>query len=396
MIVKKTKTDFSSVHDCLEDYLNRNLLVMASSAILQGQDVVDFYLTGYQDRENKVRLSEDSIYRIFSNTKLISSVAAMCLWEEGKFKLNDPLYEYIPQFKNLVVLKEDSLDPNETEPLSSHATVKNLMTHTAGFTYGLFLESPIDSVYTTKRVLDPRSTLSEMVTKLETIPLANQPGKRWRYSVSVDILGRLIEIWSGKSFGEFLHERIFEPLSMKDTDFYVPEEKQQRFCVSYDPANLLDPMERGLTVGNDGMMGGYTAQKPFESGGGLVSTLPDYTRFMQMLMGGGIIGEERVIQPETLELMHTNQLDEGVGVQLPNWHMPNTKFGLGFAIKEAPMEGEPKEAIGEYHWGGLAGTHTWISPKLNIAALVFTQRMFGFWHPFSLDYKNSVYKAFTK
>ncbi|MCY4656349.1 MAG: serine hydrolase [Gammaproteobacteria bacterium] len=392
----KTNPDFSAVHRSLQDYIERDLLVMASSVILRGQQIIDFHMTGYQDREEEIPLAEDSIFRIFSNTKLITNVAAMMLWEEGAFSLEDKLYEYIPEFKNLVVLKKGSTDPTETEPLQQHATIKNLLTHTAGFSYGLFQESPVDLLYVGNGILSPKYTVEEMVSQLSQIPLANQPGFRWQYSVGVDVLGRLIEIWSGMSFGDFLRERIFKPLNMTDTDFYVPPEKANRFCAIYDPADMLDPMVPGLNLGTDGLVGGYLPGKPFESGGGgLVSTISDYTKFMQMLMGEGTLGDVTLLKPDTLRMMHTNQLEPGISVQLPNWEMPNTKFGFGFAIKESPMAGEPDAAIGEFHWGGLAGTHTWISPRLGIAALVFTQRMFGFWHPFSHEYKRLVYEALT-
>ena len=394
MKASQSTYDFSPVHDSLQNYIDNDLLVMASSIVLKGQDIIDLHVTGHQNREEGIPLEQDSIFRIFSNTKLLTSVAAMMLWEEGAFDLEDPLYTYIPAFETLQVLKEGSQDPSQTEQLTRHATIRNLMTHTAGFSYGLFVESPVDEIYMANKVLNPQSTLEQMVDSLGSIPLANQPGKRWQYSVSVDILGRLIEIWSGMSFGAFLRKRIYEPLGMEDTDFFVPEDKHHRLCVIYDPVDLLDPMKPGLNPGSDAMMGGYLAPRALESGGGgLVSTIVDYTKFMQMLMGGGELNGTRVLKAETLEMMHSNQLEEGISVQLPNWHMPNTKFGLGFAIKEAPMQGEPNTAIGEYHWGGLAGTHTWIAPQLNVAALVFTQRMYGFWHPFSHDYKRLVYEA---
>ena len=396
MEIRTTDHDFSAVHESLQSYIDRELLVQASSIVLQGQDVIDFHLAGYQNREDGVKLAEDSIYRIFSNTKLITNVAAMILWEEGKFSLDDPLYEYIPEFRDLSVLRQGATDPSETEPLARAATIKNLVTHSAGFSYGLFLESPVDALYATNKVLSPGASLAEMITALSQIPLASQPGTRFQYSVSTDILGRLVEIWSGKSFSEFLQERIFEPLEMEDTGFWVPDSKQSRFCMIYDGADMLDPMKPGMTAGSDAMMGGYLAPKPMESGGGgLVSTITDYARFMQMLMGRGALGDARILQAETVDRMHTRHLDDGIAVQLPNWEMPNTTFGIGFAIKEAPMPGEPDGAIGEFHWGGLAGTHTWIAPRLNIAALVFTQRQFGFWHPFSHDYKRLVYQAVT-
>ena len=188
---------FDAIHQSLDEYIERDLLAMGSSVILEGQNVVDSYVTGFQNREQAVPLSLDSVFRIFSNTKLLTSVAAMTLWEEDKFKLSDPVAQYIPQFEQLKVLKPDSTDRSDTEPLEKQATVKNLMTHTAGFSYGIFLESPVDALYAANGVLHPQGTLEEMVDKLVSIPLAYQPGRRWQYSVSTDILARLVEIWSG-------------------------------------------------------------------------------------------------------------------------------------------------------------------------------------------------------
>ncbi|MBD3646749.1 MAG: beta-lactamase family protein, partial [Pseudomonadales bacterium] len=263
-----------------------------------------------------------------------------------------------------------------------------------GFSYGIFLESPIDAVYNERNLLGPNNTLANMVEQLGDVPLAYQPGKRWQYSVSADILAALIEVWSGKSFAEFLRERIFEPLDMPDTDFHVPEDKHDRFATNYVPVDPMDPMKPGLNAAPDQMLGNLMEPRPYTSGGGgLVSTIGDYTNFIRMLIAEGEGNGFRILKPETVRMMHTNQLPDGVQVQLPNWFMPDTVFGLGLAIKTAPADGEPPEAVDEFHWGGIAGTHSWIAPRANLAAIVFTQRLPGFWHPYYHDHKRLVYSA---
>jgi len=236
------------------------------------------------------------------------------------------------------------------------------------------------------------SSLEEMVDKLAALPLIFQPGARWNYSIGIDILGRLIEIWSGRTFRDFLRERLFEPLGMVDTDFHVPEEKHERLTTLYLPLDLRDNMKPGLKPCADLLIGSVREPKRFHSGGGgLVGTIGDYTRFIQMIVNGGEWQGRRYLTPSAVALMHTNLLPSGVAVKLPTWHMPNTVFGAGFAIKEAPAEGEPDSAIGEHHWGGMAGTHSWIAPRANLAGLIFTQRAYGFWHPFSHEFKRLAY-----
>lgn len=385
------------MHKAIQQYVDDNLLAGASAVVLKDNQPVDYKTWGHADIESGRPIEEDTIFRIYSNTKIITAVAAMILYEEGRFALDDPLEKYLPALANRVALKPGSTDLDDTEAARSKPTVRQVMCHNAGFSYGFLQESPVDAKYNELNMMQPDSTLEDMVEKLSTIPLAYQPGARWQYSVSSDILARLVEVWSGQTFIEFLKARIFDPLQMVDTDFYVPEAKHARLATNYAPVTPMQPMAPGLNVAPDVLVGGYLKPKRFMSGGGgLVSTLPDYTRFIRMLVAEGELDGARILKPETVALMHTNQLPQGVGVQLPNWVMPDTVFGIGLAIKTAPREGEPKEAIDEFHWGGMAGTHSWISPRAGLAALIFTQRLPGFWHPFSHDFKRLVYAAVVK
>lgn len=382
------------MHAAIQRYVDNNLLAGVASVVLKDNEIVDTKTWGYMDTESGREIRPDTIYRIYSNTKIITSVAAMCLWEDGCFDLDDPIEMHLPALANRQVLKEGATDPAETEPARTSPTVRQIMCHNAGFSYGIFMESPVDAIYNERNLTAPNNTLANMVEQLADIPLAYQPGKRWQYSLSTDILARLVEVWSGKAFVEFLKERIFEPLDMQDTDFYVPESKHARLATNYVPVDPMDPMKPGLNRAADQILGSLLEPRPFTSGGGgLVSTIGDYTNFIRMLMGEGEWNGARILKPETVRMMHTNQLPDGVQVQLPNWYMPDTVFGLGLAIKTAPRDGEPPEAIDEFHWGGIAGTHSFIAPRANLAAIVFTQRLPGFWHPYYHDYKRLVYRA---
>lgn len=382
------------MHAAMRRYIDEGLLSCISAVVLDGTDVVDRQHWGFMDLETAEPMHDGAIYRLYSSTKIVTALAAMTLFEEGRFALDDPLEKYLPELAKLQVLKPGAASVDDTEPAETAPTVRQVFCHNAGFSYGFLQESLVDQLYTQNDMLGPGATLAQKVTMLGELPLAYQPGRRWQYSVSSDVLARLVELWSGMKFSDFLKARIFEPLGMVDTDFFVPPQKADRLPTMYRPANMLDPTEPGLEPSEDVMIGTYLAPRAFESGGaGLVGTIGDYTTLVRMIMGGGEIDGVRILETETLEMMHTNHLPEGVGVQIVAWQMPDTVFGLGFAIKTAPAEGEPDAAIDEYHWGGMAGTHSWMSPRANIAGLVFTQRMPGFWHAFSQDFKRLVYQA---
>ena len=394
MNVRPNRYDFSPMHEALARRIEDGFLVMAATVVLEGQDVVDLHLAGHRDREAGASIALDSIYRIYSNTKPITSVAAMTLWEAGKFHLDDPVEKYLPALSGLTVLREGATDAADAQPLDTPPTVRQLMCHNAGFSYGFLMESPVDALYQAEGLLTGSLSLTEMAERLGKLPLAGRPGKRFQYSVATDVLARLVEVWSGQRFGDYLAASIFEPLGMVDTGFHVPAGKHSRFCANYAPVDPLDPLKPGIVAAPESLGGGYLEPKPFQSGGGgLVSTVGDYTRFVQMLMGDGALGDTRILDASTLAEMRRNQLPDGVAVEFPMWVMPGTVFGLGFAIKTAPAAGEPDAAVGEYHWGGMAGTHSWMSPAAGIAGIIFTQRLPGFWHPFSQDFKRLVYQA---
>lgn len=379
-------------------YVDQNILSHCVYLVLKGTDVVDYRSLGYMDLESKRPMQEDAIFRMYSNTKIVTSVAAMMLFEEGRFSLDDPVARFIPAFADMKVFRPDAQGPEDVEPARSPITMRQILSHSSGLSYG-FIEpaSLVDRAYAAAGVnalANADSTLEELCAILAKIPLAYQPGTSWRYSFATDVVARVVEVISGQRFDEYLAARIFRPLGMVDTDFYVPAEKHDRFTAMYAPTDFFQPMKGGLVKADDPHTGSYSKPKRMLSGGGgLVSTVSDYLAFLRAIINGGEWNGARLLKPETLALMRTNQLAPGVGVKFPMWEMTGTVFGLGFAIKEAPGPDEPASAIGEYHWGGMAGTHSWMAPRANIAGFCLTQRMPGFWHPFSHDFKRLVYAA---
>ncbi|HMO54855.1 MAG TPA: serine hydrolase domain-containing protein [Tepidiformaceae bacterium] len=397
MTATQTRADFSAMHERMQWYVDEEILSSCETVVLSGTEVVDHRRFGYMDIEAKQALREDAIYRMFSNTKIVTCVAAMTLFEEGKFSIDDPVSRFLPKFADMQVLKEGATSAAEVEPARSPMLIKQVLSHSSGLSYG-FLEpmSVVDQAYgaaglTLIGVND--ITLEQLCDALAGLPLAYHPGAMWRYSFGTDVTARSVEVISGQRFGDFLKERIFEPLGMVDTDFHVPPEKIHRLVTMYAPKEMLQPMKGGLNKADDPANSGWAAPKAMQSGGaGLVSTVSDYLTFLKMIVNGGEWNGVRILKPETLQLMRTNQLEPGVGVKFPMWAMEGTVFGLGFALKENPGADESPAAKGEYHWGGMAGTHSWMAPIPNVTGFCLTNRMPGFWHPFSHDFKRMVYE----
>ena len=328
--------------------------------------IVHFETYGYQDIEKKIPIEENTIFRIYSMSKPITGVALMMLYEEGKFHLSDPISKYIPEFKGLKVA-ENAWDP-ETELVDQkhEMTIRELMSHSAGLSYGIFSDSYVDKLYREADVLNYHSTLKEMVKSLSEIPLLYQPGEAYYYSIAVDVQSYLVEVLSGMSFRDYLKDRIFTPLGMMDTDFWVPKEKHDRFSQVYNrkKGEALRLSGEVATVDPNVF---YEPVTFFSGGGGLVSTTMDYMRLCQMLLNGGELDGVRILAPRTVNLMSQNQLPEGI--EGPG----GRDFGLDFAIINSGRDGN---SIGEYNWGGMAGTWFWIDP---VEDLVFVgmRQQFG-------------------
>jgi CubicO group peptidase (beta-lactamase class C family) len=320
---------------------------------------------GMRDLAARDRVEADDIFRIYSMSKPVTSVAVMMLYEEGRFFLDEPVGRYLPEFANLEVARlADATGPDNipTERATRPMTIRDLLRHTSGLTYGTFSNTVVDQVY---RQVNPagQATLAEMVAELGKIPLLYQPGSRWNYSLSTDVLGRLVEVLSGESFDDFLRERIFEPLGMGDTGFYVEPSERSRFAQLYGHAGA----ERTLEVVTARP---YAPEETFFSGGGgLVSTAEDYARFAQMLLNGGELDGARILSPATIALMTTDHLhDDGASFLAEGWG-----FGLGFTVKnQAALDGLP-DSVGTYYWFGVAGTSFWIDPAQDLIGIFMVQ-----------------------
>lgn len=385
--------DFDAVHAAMRRYVDADILAGVSSAVLVGRDLVDVNCVGWADKEKGIALRDDHLFRVFSNTKLITSCAALLLFEEGRFGLDDPIERFMPQLANRRVLKPGATALEDTEPARGPITIRHLMSHSSGLSYGLLDPgTTIYKAYNESKVLNPATPLSDMIDTLAGLPLVFHPGTGWEYSVATDVMARLVEIVSGRRFDTFIQSRILDPLGMVDTGFVVPEEKRARLAVYYAGADLVDPMKPGLTRADDAPYPqAYLRSFPrLSGGGGLVSTLPDMVALLRSLLPGG----PTLLKPETIALMMTNQLPEGTWIRFPTLgEIPGKAFGLAGALTLAPSSVDPKGSSGEFQWGGIAGTHWWISPGTNLAGLLMTQRQMAFWHPFSFEFKQLVYRA---
>ncbi|MBO9559793.1 MAG: beta-lactamase family protein [Caulobacter sp.] len=313
-------------------------------------------------------MTKDTIFRIYSQTKPVTGVAMMMLFEEGKWRLDDPVTKFVPEFAHLQVYKGQNPDGTFiTEPATRAPTMREIMSHTGGFAYGLRTDQPVEKAYRDSGLLGSK-TQAEFLDKLVKLPLASQPGTEWRYSVSVDIQGLIVERLSGMSLADFMKSRIFDPLKMTDTAFYVPTAKSDRLAALYIP----DPKSRKLVPADNFMVLDVTKPPAIASGGGgLVSTTADYARFAQMLLNGGQLDGARILSPGTIRLMASNHLSDIV-MAAPDASFSPAKgvgFGLDFAVVTNPARDGTLQGEGTYSWGGAAGTWFWIDPKNDLFML---------------------------
>jgi CubicO group peptidase (beta-lactamase class C family) len=325
--------------------------------------VVHLEATGKRELESGTPMQKDTIFRIYSMTKPITGVAMMMLFEQGKWQLNDPVSKYIPEFADLKVAKVDPANGSVTTVPSNHPmTMRELMSHSGGLTYGFFGGTAVDKQYVDNKVFDQSQPMQTFIERLGKTPLLFQPGERWHYSVSVDVQGYLVEKLSGQPFPEFLQQHVFGPLKMVDTAFYVPEAKMNRLAEFYFRG------KDGKTVKHPGVAD-YSKPPVFPSGGGgLVSTASDYMRFCQMLLNGGTLDGQRILSPLTVNLMRTNMLPQSAPTM-----GPGTGFGLDFAVIEDPAAGGGYGGEGAYFWGGYAGTWFWIDPVYQLIVIGMIQ-----------------------
>ncbi len=340
----------------MERHIEDGKLVGGLGVVACGDKIVFSETWGQRDREKKAPMTDDAIFRIYSMSKPITSVAAMILVEEGKLGLDDPIAKHLPELADLKVISQGKDEDGKTVfnevAVNRAPTIRDLLRHTSGFTYGFFGNTEVDKRYRNARVLVTDSTLKDTIDKLAKIPLLHQPGTRFQYSVSTDVLGRVVEVASGQTLAEFFERRIFEPLGMEDTFFTVPEEKLPRLAQMYAPNG-----SGGLKAANPLQSYRFvTASNRFYSGGGgLCSTAADYLTFCRMLLGDGQLGDVRILKAKTVRTMRSDQLGE--------INSGGFQFGLGFRI----------DPNGTYGWGGAAGTRFWIDPKNNLITIYMVQ-----------------------
>jgi CubicO group peptidase (beta-lactamase class C family) len=344
--------------------------------------VAHFSAIGYADVDKKQEMKTDSIFRLYSMTKPIASTALMILYEEGRFQMNDPLSKYIPEFGNLRVLRSPDAALDDTVPLASAPTVQDVLRHTAGFSHG-FQKNAVDAEYIKANVFDLNGSLAETISKLAKIPLLEQPGRRFIYSVGPDIQARLVEVLSGTSFDEFLEAHLFKPLGMKDTGFWVPPARVDRLAsVHWVKDGKLLPMNsaHGHPDGAGPSRGwssveSYTVDNKQKSGSvGLVSTTEDYWRFAQMILNGGELDGTRILSPQVVQYMVRDHLGP-IGMPGPDGKPSGVGFGLGFAVMKDPAAAGYMSSEGTFFWAGAAATHFWIDPKEDMVVVAMSQHM---------------------
>src|SRR6516165_10211638 len=368
--------------------------------IARNGKVAYFEALGFQDREKRIPMKTDAIFRIASMTKPITSVALMMLVEEGKIQIDDPLTVYLPEFKDLKVgvekLVPESGKPQLLlEPPRRGPTIQDLLRHTSGFTYDLFGDSLVKKAYQAANVRDSNQTLAEFTPRLAKLPLAYHPGTTWEYSVSTDVLGRVIEVVSGVPFDEFVSDRILKPLKKTSTGFFVPEA---------DAGRLAEPQLDPTTGRRPVLLGGLdvTKKPSFPSGGGVVSTAADYARFSQMLLNGGELDGARLLSPHTISFMTADHLPPGTPIGLGGQFgslKPDLDdgqgFGLGFAVRVTPGHNPYPGSVGEFYWVGATGTAFWVDPKERLVAILMIQLPLAQSRHYRSLIRNLVYQALT-
>lgn len=361
-------------------------VVGMSTLLVRHGKVVQAKTYGMASVSKAKSMAKDTIFRIFSMTKPITGVALMMLFEEGKWALDDPISKFLPEYANLTVMTgKDAAGNMTTVPAKRPPTMREVMSHTAGFGYGLAPGNAVDDMFRTKQISLSRN-LEELATKVATIPLLFQPGEGWAYSISVDLQSRIVEVISGMTFGAFLQSRIFAPLGMTDTAFYISPDKASRFADVYgqNPANgTLFELNEAQTPRYPSY---FDRTRQESGGGGLVSTINDYGRFCQMFLNKGQVGRVRLLKPETIELMGVDAIPAQViadnaligALGTAAFRFGNgVGFGLDFMVVNDPKLAKLPVGVGTLSWGGAAGTWFWIDPENDLYFIGMIQRFPG-------------------
>lgn len=379
-----------------ENYIQPGKLPGAVTMVVRHGQVVWTRAQGLMDVERNKPARRDTIFRIYSMTKPVTSIAMMQLYEQGRFLLNDPVHKYIPEWKDLQVYRSGRWPEFETEPAATTMTVWDLMTHMSGLTYGFMERTNVDAAYRQLKLDGSGNlTLEKLVERLAELPLEFSPGTAWNYSVSTDVLGYLVQQLADKPLDEYFQDHIFEPLGMADTGFSVPEDKLDRFAACYlhqpgDTMKLQDDPERSRFLKTPSFLSG---------GGGLVSTVDDYRHFAQALSQGGEYDGQRIIGRKTLEFMRSNHLPGNqdlpalsIGAFSETPYEGNG-FGLGFSVKTDAAKSRTIGSVGEYGWGGLASTNFFVDPVEDMVVIFMTQLMPSSSYPIRQELRSIVHGA---
>jgi len=381
-----------------ENYIDTNRYVGTLTGIYRNGQLGFISTLGLMDRESHKPVERDTIFRIYSMTKPITSVGLMSLYEKGLFQLDDAVSEYIPSFKDLKIYEEGILGSYKTTYPDREMTIRDLLSHQSGLTYGFMERTNVDAAYRELGIeKESQQNLEEFVNVLSTVPLEFSPGTAWNYSVSTDVCGYLIEVISGKTLDMFLEEEIFQPLGMADTGFYVPSSKTQRLSSNYEYREGQEPI-----LVDDANTGSYINPPTlFSGGGGLVSTLDDYMAFCKMVLGRGSLEGHRILSRKTLDLMSSNHLTNGKDLRscaYGRWSETSytgVGFGLGFSVLLDPAASQVSGSKGELAWGGAASTAFWIDPLEDMAVVFLTQLLPSSTYNVRRELRSLVYSALS-
>jgi CubicO group peptidase (beta-lactamase class C family) len=381
----------------MRGYVEAGKLPGLSVTVARRGQVVFSHQEGLRDLARGLPMEADTIVRIYSMTKPLTSVAILMLYEEGLFQLDDPITRFLPEFRDMRVLVGGSRAKPETVPAERDITFRDLLTHTSGLSYGFMDATLVDRMYREEGVdfQTAETSLAAVVGKAASLPLLAQPGAEWNYSIATDVLGHLVAVISGKSFDDFLRERIIRPLGMVDTDFHVPAEKISRFASNY----ALGEGGR-LTLIDDAREGRYARPRTVPSGGGgLVATAADYARFCRFVLGGGELDGVRLLGAKTVELMTANHLRGDLAdMGQPRFSESSYSgigFGLGFSVMLDPARAQILGTSGEVAWGGAASTAFWIDPAEDLFVIMLTQLMPSSTWPIRRELRVLTYAAIT-
>jgi len=401
-VTKPETVGFSSerlerLHALMQQSVDQKQIAGIVTILARHGKVVDYRSYGQRDMAAGAPMTKDVIFRDYSMTKPVTGVAMMILYEQGKWLPSDPISKYIPEFAHLKVYNGVDADgkPILVDPI--HApTMRELMSHTAGFTYGFFGNTPVDKMYRDVQPLNS-ANLQEFIDKMAKLPLLYQPGKGWTYSMSMDIEGYIVEKLSGQSLPDFIRDNIFKPLGMMDAAFFVPEDKRGRFSAVYNTGPNGELQLVG--AGPSGRSTEYTAQPTMPSGGGgMVSTAEDYYRFAQMMLNDGELDGKRILAPASVKLMTSNHVPAelltgqfGIGQMVMR---PGFGYGYNCAVVFDPPEANLPEGKGTFFWDGAAGTWFWVDPTNDVIFIGMIQRMLGPASPnLEFESRNAIYGA---